>query len=111
MDWAIQKISICKISDKLLFFKNYCGGNTAMHDSQKFIIKTGSGRTYLLHVHNTAEYQTGKFVGLLLYYDDKNPAEGWQNMRHRVMFENSVDAIKAKVIEYANGRGESVWFI
>ena len=82
-----------------------------MQGSQKFVIKTSSDRTYLLHVVDAEEYHTGKYVGLLLYYDDKAPTEEWQNIRHRILFENSIDAIKDKVVEYANGRGENIVFL
>ncbi|HEY3249750.1 MAG TPA: hypothetical protein VGK25_01400 [Ignavibacteria bacterium] len=82
-----------------------------MQESQKFIIKTDTNNTYLLHIIDTEELHVEKYVGLLLYYDEDAPREGYQYIRHRILFENSVDAMKDKVIEYANGRGENVTFV
>jgi len=76
-----------------------------MQNALKFIIKTDSNKIYSLHIINAVEYVPDKYVGLFLFYDDNNE---FQNMKHRLLFENSVDAIKDKVIEYANGRGENV---
>ena len=76
-----------------------------MQNAIKFIIKTDSNRTYSLHIINAIEYKPEKYVGLFLFYDDNNE---FQNLKHRLLFENSVDAIKDKVIEYVNGRGETV---
>jgi hypothetical protein len=74
-----------------------------MLNAQKFLIKTSKNRTYSLHIIDANEYDEGKYVGLFLYYDDESD---FQHLRHRLLFENSIDAIKDKVIEYANGRGE-----
>ena len=79
-----------------------------MHISQKLIVKTDKNRVYALHIMNADEYDPGKVVGLFLYFDDNN---GFSNMRHRLLFENSVDAVKDKVVEYANGRGENIMFV
>lgn len=76
-----------------------------MQNAKKFIIKTDNNKIYSLHIINAVEYNPDKYVGLFLFYDDNNE---FQNMKHRLLFENSVDAIKDKVIEYANGRGENV---
>lgn len=82
-----------------------------MENSQKFVVKTTSNKTYLLHIIDAEEYDHGKYVGLFLYYDGKTPTKGLQNMMHRVLFGNSVEDIKDKVVEYANTRGESVIFV
>lgn len=75
-----------------------------MQNAQKFVVKTDSNKVYSLHVINAIEYNPVKFVGLFLFYDDDN---NFQNVKHRLLFENSVKAILDKVIEYLNGRGEN----
>ena len=84
-------------------------------NSIKYIIKTGDDRTYILYVMETKEYKKGSYIGLFLYYDENNvmnTAEKlWMNLRHRILFENSLDAIKEKVREYGSGRNENYTFI
>lgn len=83
-----------------------------MENAVKFVIKTDNNRTYSLHIINAVEYQNGKYVGLFLYYDDdKYEHERGESLRHRLLFENSIDAIKDKVLEYASGRGEKIMFV
>ena len=83
-----------------------------MENALKFVIKTDSNRTYSLHIINAVEYHKGKYVGVFLYHDDDSyDAERGESLRHRLLFENSIDAIKDKVLEYASGRGESIMFI
>jgi len=76
-----------------------------MQNAQKFLIKTDSDHIYSLHILRASEYVPDKIVGLLLYYDDDN---NFSNMRHRLLFENLVEAVKDKVVEYVNGRGENI---
>jgi len=78
----------------------------------KYIVKTDSNKTYILHIMDAIEYKQNQYVGLFLYHDEEpGKAELWPNLRHRLLFENSVDAIKDKVIEYASGRNEKIMFI
>jgi hypothetical protein len=83
-----------------------------MDQAIKYVIKTDNNRTYSLHIINAIEYQNGKYVGLFLYQDVDNYAtERGEGLRHRLLFENSIDAIKDKVLEYTSGRGENIVFV
>lgn len=80
----------------------------------KYILKTDSDKTYSLYIMEAKEYQRGKYIALFLYYDDDefdNTEKLWLNLRHRILFENSIDAVKAKIIEYASGRNEKLIFL
>jgi len=83
-----------------------------MENAIKYVIKTDGNRTYSLHIINAVEYHKSKYVGVFLYHDDENyePERG-ESLRHRLLFENSIDAIKDKVLEYTSGRGENIMFI
>jgi hypothetical protein len=85
----------------------------AMQTSIKYIVKTDSNKTYILHIMDAIEYKRNQFVGLFLYHDEELELgnELWPNLRHRLLFENSVEAIKDKVFEYASGRNEKIMFI
>lgn len=84
-----------------------------MQNSKKFLIKTDSNKTYILHVMDAVEYKQNQYVGLFLFHDDEAEAENneWSNLRHRLLFESSIEAIKDKVTEYAHGRNENIIFI
>jgi hypothetical protein len=61
-----------------------------------------------------SEYLKGKYIALFLFYDDDgfdNTEKLWLNLKHRILFENSIEAIKSKVIEYADGRNEKLIFL
>lgn len=80
----------------------------------KYIIKTNGDKTYSLYIMEAEEYHKGKYIALFLYYDDDEFEDAehlWLNLRHRILFENSIEAIKAKVIEYASGRNEKLIFL
>ena len=80
----------------------------------KYIIHTGKTKIYSLYIMEAEEYYKGKYIALFLYYDEsneiKNPETLWTHLRHRLLFENSIEAIKQKVIEYGEGRGEEYTF-
>ena len=85
-----------------------------INNTIKYIIKTDNDKTYILYVMEVSELQKGKYIGLFLYYDDddfENTEKLWLNIKHRILFENSIDAIKTKVIEYADGRNEKLIFL
>jgi hypothetical protein len=84
-----------------------------MAGSKKWIVKTDKGSTYILHIMDAFEFRTNQFVGLFLYHDEEYAANDPVQpiMRHRLLFENSVNAIKDKVIEYTSGRNENIVFI
>jgi hypothetical protein len=84
-----------------------------MKNSIKYLIKTDSNKTYILHIMDAVEYKTNQYVGLFLFHDDDegSQSEAWQNLRHRLLFESSIEAIKDKVTEYAHGRNENIMFI
>jgi hypothetical protein len=85
-----------------------------MNNAIKYIIKTDSDRTYSLYIMNPNEYNKGKYVGLFLYYNEdtfEDTEKLWLNLRHRILFENSIEAIKEKVIEYTEGRNENIVFL
>jgi len=82
-----------------------------MQNAIKLVIRSDSNRIYSLHIMDAVEYQKGHYVGLFLFYDDNSTENAYKNIRHRLLFENSIEAIKDKVIEYASGRGESIMFI
>ena len=89
-----------------------------MQNTIKYIIKTGGERTYILYIMNANEYRSAedssKYVGLFLFYDDdiiSSHEELWKRLRHRLLFENSIDAIKEKIREYASGRNETIVFL
>ena len=83
-------------------------------NSLKYIINSGDDRTYILYIMETKEYKKGSYIGLFLYYDEEkaisSPEKLWLNLRHRILFENSIDAIKEKVREYGFGRNENYTF-
>ena len=77
----------------------------------KYIIKTDNDKTYTLYIMEADQYKKGKYVALFLYYDDNgydDTEKLWLNLRHRIFYENSAEAIKNKVIEYADGRNEQL---
>lgn len=85
-----------------------------INNTLKYIIKTDNDRTYILYIMEVNELQKGKCIGLFLYYDEddfENTEKLWLNIRHRILFENSIEAIKSKVIEYADGRNEKLIFL
>ncbi|MCI0449822.1 MAG: hypothetical protein L0Y79_08565 [Chlorobi bacterium] len=83
-----------------------------MQNSIKYIIKTGSKRTYILHIMDAVEFQSKKYIGLFLYHDEENTENDvWKHLRHRIFFESSIEAIKGKIIEYTDGRNEKITFI
>jgi hypothetical protein len=68
----------------------------------KYIIKTDGDKTYSLYIMEAKEYHKGKYIALFLYYDDDefdDAEQLWLNLRHRILFENSIDAVKAKVLQ------------
>lgn len=80
---------------------------------KKYIIRTDNERTYSLYIMEASEYVKGKYVALYLYFDDNDYEDTeklWMNIRHRIFYENSVEAVKNKVIEYADGRNEKLTF-
>ena len=83
-----------------------------MSNSIKYLVKTDSNRTYILHIMDAVEYKSNQYVGLFLFHDeeDNSTPDVWNNLRHRLLFENSVEAIKDKVTEYAHGRNENIVF-
>jgi hypothetical protein len=84
-------------------------------DTLKYIIKTDNDRTYSLYIMEASEYLKGKYIGLFLYYDNGQEIgtaeELWSKLRHRLLFENSIEAVKAKVMEYGDGRNEKYIFL
>jgi hypothetical protein len=84
-----------------------------MGSSLKFVVKTDKGKTYILHIMDAAEFKVNQYVGLFLYHDEEYAPNrvGLPLMRHRLLFENSVNAIKDKVTEYTSGRNETIVFI
>jgi hypothetical protein len=84
------------------------------NNTTKYIIKTDSDKTYSLYIMEAKEYQKGKYIALFLYYDEdefENTEKLWLNLRHRILYENSMDAVKAKIVEYASGRNEKLIFL
>ena len=80
----------------------------------KYIIKTDNDKTYSLYIMEAAEFHKDRFIALFLYYDDDefdNTEKLWMNLRHRILFENSIEVIKSKIIEYADGRNEKLIFL
>jgi hypothetical protein len=82
-----------------------------MENSYKFIIKTDTQKVYVLHVFESSEFEPRKYIGLFLYHDDHTNEGVWHHLRHRILYENSIDAIKDKVIEYTEGRNEHITFL
>jgi len=85
-----------------------------VNNTIKYIIKTDNDKTYSLYIMEASEYIKGKYIALFLYYDDDdfdNTEKLWLNIRHRILFENSIEAIKSKIIEYADGRNEKLVFM
>jgi len=85
-----------------------------VNNTIKYIIKTDNDKTYSLYIMEASEYIKGKYIALFLYYDDddfENTEKLWLNIRHRILFENSIEAIKSKIIEYADGRNEKLVFL
>lgn len=80
----------------------------------KYIIKTDNDKTYSLYIMEAKEIQKERYIALFLYYDDDeiNDTEKlWLNLRHRILFENSIEDIKTKIIEYTSGRNEKLFFL
>jgi malate/lactate dehydrogenase len=80
----------------------------------KYVINTDNNKIYSLYVMEANEYQKGKFIGLFIYYDEngvETKEKLWMNLRHRILYENSVEAVKNKVIEYADGKNEKLSFL
>lgn len=80
----------------------------------KYIIKTDNDKTYSLYIMEATEYIKGKYIALFLFYDDndfENAEKLWLNLKHRILYENSIEGIKSKVIEYADGRNEKLIFL
>lgn len=84
-----------------------------MQNSTKYIVKTDGGKTYILHVMNAAEFNAHYYVGVFLYHDEDYLPDKVELpvMRHRLLFEKSVNAIKDKVLEYTSGRNEKIVFL
>lgn len=84
-----------------------------MNNSIKYLVKTDSNKTYILHIMDAVEYRSNQYVGLFLFHDEEagSTPDVWGNLRHRLLFENSIEAIKDKVAEYAHGRNENITFI
>jgi hypothetical protein len=95
-----------------LFLANNLKGEYVMQNSIKYLVKTDTNKTYILHIMDAVEFRENQYVGLFLFDDvnGKEPGE-WHNLRHRLLFESSVNAIIDKVTEYAHGRNENVTFI
>lgn len=83
-----------------------------MQNSIKYIVKTNTGKTYILYVMDACEINSKHYIGLFLYHDEEYaPHEvDLPIMRHRILFETSVNAIKDKVVEYTSGRNEYIVF-
>ena len=81
----------------------------------KYLIKTNEDRTYSLYIMEAEEYNRGKYVALFLYYDENgafnSPEKLWLRLKHRILYENTVDAVKDKVSEYGSGRNEKFIFL
>jgi hypothetical protein len=85
-----------------------------MNNSIKYIVKTSSRKTYILHIIEAFEYKSNQYIGLFLYHDEdifNGSPEVWPHLRHRLLFEGSIEAIKEKVTEYAEGRNEKIVFM
>lgn len=84
-----------------------------MQNSIKYLVKTDTNKTYILHIMDAEEYRTNQYIGLFLFHDEESQEtlEINGSFRHRLLFESSVDAIIDKVTEYAHGRNENVTFI
>jgi hypothetical protein len=85
-----------------------------INNTIKYIIKTDNDKTYSLYIMEASEYIKGKYIALFLYYDDDdfdNTEKLWLNIRHRILFENSIEAIISKITEYADGRNEKLMFL
>jgi hypothetical protein len=86
-----------------------------MDSTLKYIIKTDKDRTFSLYIMEAKEYSKGNFIGLFLFYDEDNHFDSaermWLKLRHRILFENSVELIKEKVTEYGFGRNEKYIFL
>lgn len=85
-----------------------------INNTIKYIIKTDNDKTYSLYIMEASEYIKGKYIALFLFYDDDdfdNTEKLWLNLKHRILFENSIEAIKSKIIEYADGRNEKLVFL
>lgn len=82
-----------------------------MLNSTKYIVKTDSEKIYVLHIFESSEFKVKRYIGLFLYYDNDGSDGVWQHLRHRILFENSIEEIKDKIIEYTEGRNEHVIFL
>jgi hypothetical protein len=79
----------------------------------KYVINTDNNKIYSLYIMEANEYQNGRFIGLFLYYDEngfESKEKLWMNIKHRILYENSIEAVKNKVIEYAEGKNEKLSF-
>lgn len=83
-----------------------------MQNSIKYIVKTDTGKVYILHIVDAFEFSSKHYIGLFLYHDEEYASSDIDLplMRHRLLFETSIKAIKDKVIEYTSGRNEKVTF-
>ncbi len=84
-----------------------------MQNSIKYVVKTDGGKTYILHIMDAAEFNAHYYVGVFLYHDEDITPDSVDLpvMRHRILFERSVNAILDKVIEYTSGRNEKIEFL
>ena len=84
-----------------------------MQNSLKYVIQTDSGKKYILHILENSEFNSKLYVGVFLFHNEEYlPGKvDIPLLRHRLLFENSVNAIKDKVIEYTSGRNEHITFI
>ena len=46
-----------------------------MQNSIKYIIKTDDGKTYILHIMETAEFNARQYVGLFLFHNEEYAPE------------------------------------
>lgn len=81
----------------------------------KYIIKTNDDKTYSLYIMEAEEFQRGRYIAIFLYYDEdselNSPEKLWLRVKHRILYENSIDAIKEKIIELGSGRNEKFIFL
>jgi len=87
----------------------------ANNQTLKYIIKTNDNKTYSLYIMEAQEFQQGRYVAIFLYYDEdgdlNSPEKLWLRVKHRILYENSIEAIKDKVIELGSGRNEKFIFL
>jgi hypothetical protein len=101
------------ITFRIYYFLGSSKGDTAMQYSVKYVVRTDGGKTYILHIMDAAEFNSHYYVGMFLYHDEEVSPDSVDLpvMRHRVLFERSVNAILDKVIEYTSGRNEKIEFL